>query len=150
MCVLKSWKIPLVFTYKMEIKSGLRSFSTGFPPKQKYRGNYAGWKTSLHCRRPFYILQDIKHLLFLTNQVPVVHPPIIVTKSKHLPHGVFTQVSTTECRWRRLFQATDEHPSRTWITCHGLWSPSVSTVFLQVKCLPLDSEILSGFTLSLL
>lgn len=73
----------------MEIKSGLRSFSTGFPPKQKYRGNYAGWKTSLHCRRLFYILQDIKHLLFFTNQVPVVHPPITVTKSIHPPHGVF-------------------------------------------------------------
>ena len=83
----------------MEIKSGLRSFSTGFPPKQKYRGNYAGWKTSLHCRRLFYILQDIKHLLFLTNQVPVVHPPIIVTKSKLTFHMVsLPQVSTAERR----------------------------------------------------
>lgn len=99
---------------------------------QDVRQFFTAGSYSIHCR-------ILSIYCFSPTKCQLCIPQLLWQNQNTLNMVASPQFSTTECRWWRLFQITSEHPSRTWITCQGLWGLSVHPVFLQVKCLPLDS-----------
>lgn len=73
--------------------------------------------------------------------MPVVHPPIIVAKSKHPQHGGFTLIQYHWVQMAEAIKAISFHVTIKNLNNIFLGSEAFQYIVLQVKCLSPGSRL---------